>query len=96
MDPKSYVISFLRFLDIIQTFVFSLSHDVAYGQFLYTSYDEWIFFNTKDSWLYFKYVPPWKVGMVSNPCENLYAMKICLLFILLIFFQGLDSRMNLF
>lgn len=34
-------------------------------------------------------LPQLYVGMVDNPCSNCHSMRICLLFVLFMFLQGL-------
>ena len=52
--------------------------------------------NTKDSWLYFKYVLPWYDDVIYGTNSNPHAMRILCLFVLSLVLQGTNSRSNSF
>lgn len=79
-----------------QTFLVSFFHDTSHSQILCMLDNTFLLFNTKDSLLYFKFVPSWYDDICTNPYSNHHTIRISGFLILHMFLQDLNLRINSF
>ncbi|KAM3200338.1 putative protein isoform X2 [Capsicum annuum] len=86
MVSKTRVALLFGLSDAITNFVVSLFLDTCHSHFLYNILTKLFMTNTKDSWLYLKYVPPCHDDVICCTNPYPYAMRKLCWFVLSLFF----------